>query len=346
MRLILQTLRFPKPPSNITIKQLFDKLDTTIPLVLKKAGADLVGKGIFSGFLSDKQWEILKGVHSDLHKEYKIRREMMLTRLDVTIQSFQWSDRTKGKDELFEKIYHDKRKSMLVDPNVGISDLIAARTDLAIIEKTSSASVRKNTQTPLNKVIIGQVSGRKTGKWEGRNFVVRFQIVVDEVGSRLRLLQRCRVGNKTERLLPVGDKVSEGTVEVKVIVVGDLVVEVVEEVVTTRAETIIKIRTIIEATPEEIMIIRDDTRVVVTINTKTLSIGVVVVGVATVTMETVEVTIIEAATMIVVVRLTTIGAVTTLMIVGAVPTIIDATVAATAGIISSTNDPKLTTIFR
>lgn len=160
MRLILQTLRFPKPPSNITIKQLFDKLDTTIPLVLKKAGSDLVGKGIFQGFLSDKQWEILKGVHSDLNKEYKIRREMMLTRLDVTIQSFQWSDRTKGKDELFEKIYHDKRKSMLVDPNVDISDVIAARTDLAIIEKTSSASVRKNTKTPLNKVIIGQVSGR------------------------------------------------------------------------------------------------------------------------------------------------------------------------------------------
>lgn len=91
MRQILQTLRFPKPPANITIKQLFDKLDTTIPLVLKKAGADLVGKGIFNGFLSDKQWEILRTVQSDLNNEYKIRREMLLTRLDVTIQSFQVS---------------------------------------------------------------------------------------------------------------------------------------------------------------------------------------------------------------------------------------------------------------
>lgn len=89
MRLILQTLRFPKPPANITVKQLFDKLETTIPLALKKAGADLIGKGIFNGFLSDKQWGIVKDVQSDLNNEYKIRREMMLTRLDVTIQSFQ-----------------------------------------------------------------------------------------------------------------------------------------------------------------------------------------------------------------------------------------------------------------
>lgn len=46
---------------------------------------------------------------------------------------------------------------MSAEPSVELSDLLAARVDLAIIEKTSSASVRKNTQTQLNKVIIGQV---------------------------------------------------------------------------------------------------------------------------------------------------------------------------------------------
>ncbi|XP_060520173.1 protein FAM98A [Cylas formicarius] len=166
MRLILQTLRFPKPPANISVQQLFDKLDTTVPIVLKKAGADLIGQGIFNGFLSDKQWEILKGVQADLSHEYKLRREMMLTRLDVTIQSFQWSDRTKDKDELFEKVYHEKRRLLKVEPDVDISDLIASRMDLAIIEKTSSASVRKNTKTPLNKVIIGQVPDRGGRSWE------------------------------------------------------------------------------------------------------------------------------------------------------------------------------------
>ncbi|CAG9837819.1 unnamed protein product [Diabrotica balteata] len=121
---------------------------------------DIVGKGIFNGYLSDKQWEVLNGVQEDLHSEYKIRREMLLTRLDVTIQSFQWSDRTKGKDDVFEKLYHDRRKLLKVEPDVDLADLLAARTDIAIIEKTSSSSVRRNTRSSLNRIIIGQVPDR------------------------------------------------------------------------------------------------------------------------------------------------------------------------------------------
>uniref|UniRef100_A0A6P7FR81 Protein FAM98B isoform X1 n=1 Tax=Diabrotica virgifera virgifera TaxID=50390 RepID=A0A6P7FR81_DIAVI len=160
MRLILQTLRFPKPPANISIRTLFQKLVPTIPIVVNKAGMDIVGKGIFDGYLSNKQWEVLNGVQEDLHAEYKIRREMLLTRLDVTIQSFQWSDRTKGKDDVFEKLYHDRRKLLKVEPDVDLADLLAARTDIAIIEKTSSSSVRRNTRSSLNRVIIGQVPDR------------------------------------------------------------------------------------------------------------------------------------------------------------------------------------------
>lgn len=63
-----------------------------------------------------------------------------------------------GKEDMFEKIYHDKRKLLNVEPDVDIADLLAAREDLAIIEKTSSVSVRRNTRTQLNKVIIGTVS--------------------------------------------------------------------------------------------------------------------------------------------------------------------------------------------
>lgn len=63
----------------------------------------------------------------------------------------------KHKGEQVAQAMVAKRKSMSAEPKVELSDLLAARVDLAIIEKTSSASVRKNTQTQLNKVIIGQV---------------------------------------------------------------------------------------------------------------------------------------------------------------------------------------------
>lgn len=63
-----------------------------------------------------------------------------------------------GKEDTFDKIYHDKRRLLKVEPDVDIADLLAAREDLAIIEKTSSVSVRRNTKSQLNKVIIGMVS--------------------------------------------------------------------------------------------------------------------------------------------------------------------------------------------
>lgn len=43
---------------------------------------------MFFGELSDKQWHHLENVQSELKEEYKLRREMLIKRLDVTIQSF------------------------------------------------------------------------------------------------------------------------------------------------------------------------------------------------------------------------------------------------------------------
>lgn len=63
----------------------------------------------------------------------------------------------KGKEDLIEKIYADKRKLLRVEPDVTLADLLAARDYLAIIEKTSNSSVRKFTKSAINKVIIGQV---------------------------------------------------------------------------------------------------------------------------------------------------------------------------------------------
>lgn len=46
---------------------------------------------------------------------------------------------------------------MNFEPYVRLSDILAARKDLAILEKTSSASVRRKTKSEINKVMIGNV---------------------------------------------------------------------------------------------------------------------------------------------------------------------------------------------
>lgn len=86
------TLHFPKPPANITIEQLFSKLIPTVETAIKKGGNALLGHPILNATLSGKQWDVLNKVQKEMHSEYTIRREMLLTRLDCTIQSFQVSN--------------------------------------------------------------------------------------------------------------------------------------------------------------------------------------------------------------------------------------------------------------
>ena len=71
------------------MQQLFAKLVPTIEGHIKKGGDALLGNPIFNLTLTEKQWHTLEQVQNDLHKEYTIRREMLLKRLDCTIQSFQ-----------------------------------------------------------------------------------------------------------------------------------------------------------------------------------------------------------------------------------------------------------------
>lgn len=63
------------------------------------------------------------------------------------------------EDELNAK-YREKRDVLSAKPKVTIADLLASRDDLAIVEKTSSASLRKNTRSEVNRVLIGEVPDR------------------------------------------------------------------------------------------------------------------------------------------------------------------------------------------
>ncbi|XP_035728620.1 protein FAM98B-like isoform X2 [Vespa mandarinia] len=157
---MLIALQFQKPPENITVQMLFTKLENKLKDVISKVPADLLGKPLIFGELSTDQWNKLSNVDKELHKEYEMRREMLLKRLDVTIQSFLWSERVRTLEKELNSRYHSGRGKMGTKPNVGIADLLAARDDLAVVEKTSNAAVRKNTRSNINKVIIGDVPDR------------------------------------------------------------------------------------------------------------------------------------------------------------------------------------------
>lgn len=157
---ILVTLKFQKPSDDTSPEFLFSELETKLSEILKTVSTDHLGKPLIDVELSAKQWEELNKLQEAMHKEYTIRRQMLLKRLDVTVQSFLWSDKIKLQENEVNARYEDKRKTLKNEPKVTMADLLAARDDLAVIEKTSNASVRKNTRSKINSIIIGAVPDR------------------------------------------------------------------------------------------------------------------------------------------------------------------------------------------
>ncbi|GAA6078682.1 protein FAM98A, partial [Tachysurus ichikawai] len=54
-----------------------------------------VGEPLITKTLGPLHWEKLEVINQALVNEYEVRRKMLLKRLDVTVQSFGWSDRAK-----------------------------------------------------------------------------------------------------------------------------------------------------------------------------------------------------------------------------------------------------------
>lgn len=82
------TLGFDKPPSDITVQKLFSKLDTRMKEMIAKLPKGYPGLPLLTVCLTEDQWRKLDQLHAELFRDYKLRRDMLLTRLDVTVLSF------------------------------------------------------------------------------------------------------------------------------------------------------------------------------------------------------------------------------------------------------------------
>ncbi|KAL5274039.1 FAM98A family protein [Megaselia abdita] len=162
---ITRDLELGRPPENIAPKAIFDKVAFKLEEKVracdpKRLREPLIGRSVLKKF----QWDKLEEIAKDLEEEYNKRRNVLITRLEVTIQSFSWSDRTKQKENDILKNFQN-HMTIVEQLKTGgkktdIIALLAARTDLPIIEKTSCSSVRKNTKSQVNKHIIGNVPDR------------------------------------------------------------------------------------------------------------------------------------------------------------------------------------------
>ncbi|XP_017129224.1 protein FAM98B [Drosophila elegans] len=159
-------LQLGELPKNINSKLLFEKITPRLEQSLKQTNRQVVSEPLLKMKkpLTDGQWRVLESLHRDLEAEYNLRRQMMTTRLEATVQSFQWSESMRQRsNEIMDRF--NRQMKELEQLKVGgeqtdMAALLAARSDLAIIEKTSSANVRKNTASKIQKHVIGRVPDR------------------------------------------------------------------------------------------------------------------------------------------------------------------------------------------
>ena len=82
------TLGFSKPPSDLSAQQLFKKTNEKVQQILKQQSSAFLEEPLLKLALTENQWCKLRELHAELSRDYKLRREMLLTRLDVTFLSF------------------------------------------------------------------------------------------------------------------------------------------------------------------------------------------------------------------------------------------------------------------
>ena len=97
-------------------------------------------------------WEKIEAINQAVANEYEVRRKLLIKRLDVTVQSFGWSDRAKSQTEKLAKVYQPKRSVLSPKSTISVAHLLAARQDLSKILRTSSGSIREKTACAINKV--------------------------------------------------------------------------------------------------------------------------------------------------------------------------------------------------
>uniref|UniRef100_A0A4W3K690 Family with sequence similarity 98 member A n=1 Tax=Callorhinchus milii TaxID=7868 RepID=A0A4W3K690_CALMI len=154
------TLGMSKPPANITMFQFFSGIEKKLKESLSKVPPNHVGKPLVKKMLGPAHWEKLEVINQMFVNEYECRRNMLLKRMDVTIQSFGWSERAKSQSEKLAKIYQPRRAALSPKGTICTAHLLAAREDLSKIMRTSSGYTREKTACSLNKVLMGRVPDR------------------------------------------------------------------------------------------------------------------------------------------------------------------------------------------
>ncbi|XP_003963661.2 protein FAM98A-like [Takifugu rubripes] len=160
LKAVCLVLGMSKPPANITMFQFFSGIEKKLKEVLSRVPSSHIGDPLMKKPLGPVHLEKIEAINQALINDYDVRRKMLLKRLDVTVQSFGWSDRAKTRTEQLAKVYQPLRSVLVSRSRISVAHLLAARQDFSKILRTSSGKIREKTACAINKVLMGRVPDR------------------------------------------------------------------------------------------------------------------------------------------------------------------------------------------
>ncbi|XP_012677417.2 protein FAM98B [Clupea harengus] len=146
LSLLLEALHMDASSNLIDVQDQVKSSLTQLP------GGD-IPKPLLNAELNSDQWKQLKKMTEALAKDYRCRRQMMIKRFEVTLQSFTWGERGKERAQVVSSMPPLLLSSG--DTCVSLSLLLAAREDQSRI-----LPVRAGPSTAVHKVLMGGVPDR------------------------------------------------------------------------------------------------------------------------------------------------------------------------------------------
>ncbi|KAM4565765.1 protein FAM98B [Odontesthes bonariensis] len=115
-------------------------------------GGDMT-KPLLNTSLSSEQWIQVKKINQILSDDYRCRRQMMIKRFQVTLESFAWGEKQKERSAALASV--PPLASLTGSSQVSLSLLLAARVDQSFIDP-----IKAGTSTPVYKTLMGSVPDR------------------------------------------------------------------------------------------------------------------------------------------------------------------------------------------
>ncbi|XP_059403225.1 protein FAM98B-like [Carassius carassius] len=109
-------------------------------------------EALLKSSLNSEQWEKINDINRALCKDSECRRQMMIKRFHVTLQSFTWGERGKERSALLSSM---SPCTPSLESSISIAKLLATREDESRIRP-----VKAGPSTAVHKVLMGSVPDR------------------------------------------------------------------------------------------------------------------------------------------------------------------------------------------